>query len=166
VTEAKTLPMRWAWRASARIVTRWHQGLAPQALAKSSMIVRHPPAEPRALPSLAPQRGRVATESESDVQHEQHCEATRRQGILRRRVFSAKRRTADEPTPGNVKLLLPPRQSRGISLGGLGVPQLRTEKCGMYSLTAGIFPDTDGIGPVFRRERLGGLLNFYYRVAA
>ena len=34
------------------------------------------------------------------------------------------------------------------------------------TLIDGISPDTDGIGPVARRERLGGLLNFYYREAA
>jgi hypothetical protein len=30
----------------------------------------------------------------------------------------------------------------------------------------GIFPATDGVGPVACRERLGGLLKFYYREAA
>jgi hypothetical protein len=34
------------------------------------------------------------------------------------------------------------------------------------TLIDGISPDTDGIGPVARGERLGGLLNFYYREAA
>jgi hypothetical protein len=34
------------------------------------------------------------------------------------------------------------------------------------TLINGISPDTDGLGPVARRERLGGLLNFYYREAA
>jgi hypothetical protein len=34
------------------------------------------------------------------------------------------------------------------------------------ALIDGISPDTDGIGPIARRERLGGLLNFYYREAA
>jgi len=34
------------------------------------------------------------------------------------------------------------------------------------TLIDGISPDTDGIGPVARRERLGGLLGFYYREAA
>jgi transposase InsO family protein len=34
------------------------------------------------------------------------------------------------------------------------------------ALIDGISPDTDGLGPVARRERLGGLLNFYYREAA
>ncbi len=34
------------------------------------------------------------------------------------------------------------------------------------TLIDGIFPDTDGLGPVARRERLGGLLGFYYREAA
>jgi hypothetical protein len=34
------------------------------------------------------------------------------------------------------------------------------------TLIDGISPDTDGLGPVARRERLGGLLNFYYREAA
>jgi transposase InsO family protein len=34
------------------------------------------------------------------------------------------------------------------------------------ALIDGISTDTDGIGPVARRERLGGLLNFYYREAA
>jgi transposase InsO family protein len=34
------------------------------------------------------------------------------------------------------------------------------------TLIDGISQDTDGIGPVARRERLGGLLNFYYREAA
>ena len=34
------------------------------------------------------------------------------------------------------------------------------------TLIDGISPDTDGIGPIARRERLGGLLNFYYREAA
>jgi hypothetical protein len=33
-------------------------------------------------------------------------------------------------------------------------------------LIDGISQDTDGIGPVARRERLGGLLNLYYREAA
>jgi hypothetical protein len=34
------------------------------------------------------------------------------------------------------------------------------------TLMNGISPDTDGLGPVVRRERLGDLLNFYYREAA
>jgi transposase InsO family protein len=34
------------------------------------------------------------------------------------------------------------------------------------ALIDGISPDTDGLGPVARRERLGGLLNFDYREAA
>jgi len=34
------------------------------------------------------------------------------------------------------------------------------------TLIDGISPDTDGLGPVARRERLGGLLSFYYREAA
>jgi hypothetical protein len=34
------------------------------------------------------------------------------------------------------------------------------------ALIDGISADTDGLGPVARRERLGGLLNFYYREAA
>jgi hypothetical protein len=34
------------------------------------------------------------------------------------------------------------------------------------TLIDGISQDTDGFGPVARRERLGGLLSFYYREAA
>jgi transposase InsO family protein len=34
------------------------------------------------------------------------------------------------------------------------------------TLIDGISQDTDGLGPVARRERLGGLLSFYYREAA
>jgi hypothetical protein len=34
------------------------------------------------------------------------------------------------------------------------------------SLIDGISQDTDGLGRVARRERLGGLLSFYYREAA
>jgi putative transposase len=34
------------------------------------------------------------------------------------------------------------------------------------ALIDGVFQDTDGVGPVARRERLGGLLSFYYREAA
>jgi len=34
------------------------------------------------------------------------------------------------------------------------------------TLIDGISADTDGIGPIARHERLGGLLNFYYREAA
>ena len=34
------------------------------------------------------------------------------------------------------------------------------------TLIDGISPDTDGVGPVARGERLGGLLSFYYREAA
>ena len=34
------------------------------------------------------------------------------------------------------------------------------------TLIDGISPDTDGLGPVARRETLGGLLSFYYREAA
>ena len=34
------------------------------------------------------------------------------------------------------------------------------------TLIDGISSDTDGMGPVARRERLGGLLNFYNREAA
>jgi hypothetical protein len=34
------------------------------------------------------------------------------------------------------------------------------------ALIDGISQDTDGLGPVARRERLGGLLNFYSREAA
>jgi hypothetical protein len=34
------------------------------------------------------------------------------------------------------------------------------------ALIDGISQDTDGLGPVARRERLGGLLSFYYREAA
>jgi putative transposase len=34
------------------------------------------------------------------------------------------------------------------------------------TLIDGNSQDTDGLGPVARRERLGGLLSFYYREAA
>jgi hypothetical protein len=34
------------------------------------------------------------------------------------------------------------------------------------TLIDGISQDTDGLGPVARRERLGGLLSFYFREAA
>lgn len=34
------------------------------------------------------------------------------------------------------------------------------------ALIDGISQDTDGLGPVARRERLGGPLSFYYRKAA
>jgi len=37
---------------------------------------------------------------------------------------------------------------------------------GLDALIDGISPDTAGLGRVARRERLGGLLSFYYREAA
>jgi hypothetical protein len=43
--------------------------------------------------------------------------------------------------------------------------QILKEKLGDRKLDL-TTPDTDGLGSVDRRERLGGLLNFYYREAA
>ena len=62
-----------------------------------------PPAEPEALRLLAPQRGLIAT---GQNQYRYLVSAERPNGNLRSRV---------KHTPGTVKLLLPPRQSRGIS---------------------------------------------------
>jgi Pyridoxal-phosphate dependent enzyme len=64
----------------------------------------YPPAEPEALRLLAPQRGLIATDQS------QKPMATNRSGKTQDAL------TTPKHTPGFVKLLLPPRQSRGVSL--------------------------------------------------
>ena len=67
------------------------------------MLSNDPPAEPEAFRLLAPQRGLIAT-----VQSQNH----KLQAVM------LKSRSCVElvnSTPGFVKLLLPPRQSRGVS---------------------------------------------------
>ena len=63
----------------------------------------YPPAEPEALRLLAPQRGRIATEKVKNQQ-------------LRTSHLDASLVCEEKHTSGIVKLLLPPGQSRGISL--------------------------------------------------
>ena len=70
-------------------------------------ISKYPPAEPEALRLLAPQRGLIATgESKSK---------NKSKDLTVQASFAQPRQNEGEHTPGTVKLLLPPRQSRGIS---------------------------------------------------
>jgi hypothetical protein len=69
---------------------------------------KDPPAEPEALRLLAPQRGLIATgESKSK---------NKSKGLAVQTSLTQPWQNEGEHTPGTVKLLLPPRQSRGISL--------------------------------------------------
>jgi hypothetical protein len=74
----------------------------------------NPPAEPGALPSLAPQRGLSGTEKKSgrDLKHSSSLtdSAPERPSIPR---AGASDHIGEEPTAGTVKPWLPPRQSRG-----------------------------------------------------
>src|ERR1035437_8241111 len=68
---------------------------------------KYPPAKPEALRLLAPQRGLIATgESKSK---------NKSKGLTVQTLLAQSRQNEGEHTPGTVKLLLPPRQSRGIS---------------------------------------------------
>ena len=78
----------------------------------------YPPAEPEALRLLAPQRGLIAIAQKQQPAPQQRLNVTA--ALYRLRLAAiARRRTirCQNQTPGAVKLLLPPRQSRGISLG-------------------------------------------------
>ena len=68
-----------------------------------SFLNKYPPAEPEVLRLLAPQRGLIAT----GQSQKQDLVSYRPARVF---VIGVKR------TPGFVELLLPPRQSRGISL--------------------------------------------------
>ena len=75
----------------------------------SPMVCKYPPAKPEALRLLAPQRGLIATgESKSK---------NKSKGLTVQTLLAQSRQNEGEHTPGTVKLLLPPRQSRGISQG-------------------------------------------------
>src|SRR5713226_6888963 len=68
----------------------------------------YPPAEPEALRLLAPQRGLIATgESKSK---------NKSKDLAMQMSITRHSQTEGEHIPVTVKLLLPPRQSRGISL--------------------------------------------------
>src|ERR1035437_934491 len=72
-------------------------------------LCKYPPAKPEALRLLAPQRGLIATgESKSK---------NKSKGLTVQTLLAQSRQNEGEHTPGTVKLLLPPRQSRGISQG-------------------------------------------------
>ena len=90
-SSAHLSPSRKTAAYSHRPCHNWRLGREPRECL-------YPPAEPGALLLLAPQRGRVATESESDLQHERHCKATRRQGFPRQETFPASHRAAEEIT--------------------------------------------------------------------
>jgi hypothetical protein len=82
----------------------------------SAPTVTNPPAEPGALPSLAPQRGLIATEKRAEplpmrIPCLHGCRP--RSGRPETREHG---QYQQEPTAENVKLLRPPRQSRGTSL--------------------------------------------------
>jgi len=69
---------------------------------------KYPPAEPEALRLLAPQRGLIATgESKSK---------NKSKDLAMQMSITRHSQTEGEHIPVTVKLLLPPRQSRGISL--------------------------------------------------
>src|ERR1039457_6669284 len=76
-------------------------------LTKITVWSKYPPAEPEALRLLAPQRGLTATgESKSK---------NKSKGLAMQTSLAQFRQIEEEHTPGTVKLLLPPRQSRGNS---------------------------------------------------
>src|SRR5207253_2514171 len=78
--------------------------------------VMNPPAEPGALSSLAPQRGLIATERRTEPVRCAFlvCTAVNSEAVAPNHVSTGQYQ--QEPTAENVKLLWPPRQSRGTSL--------------------------------------------------
>jgi hypothetical protein len=86
--------------------------------AKATRLGNNPSAEPGALPSLAPQRGRSATERKSGRDLRQssslNVSAPERPAIPR---VGAWVHNGEDPTAGTVKPWQPPRQSRGPPSG-------------------------------------------------
>ena len=87
---------------------------------------KYPPAEPVALRLLAPQTGLFAT-VRSKSKNKSKC-------LVLLSSLPKHRQFEGEHTPGILKVLLPPRQSRGISLLelGSGMVRGRTGKCGSW----------------------------------
>jgi hypothetical protein len=84
------------------------QAIIAMLLVELGLDSKYPPAKPEALRLLAPQRGLFATvESKSK---------NKSKSLVLQTSQSQFRKIEGEQTPGTVKLLLPPRQSRGISL--------------------------------------------------
>ncbi len=76
------------------------------ARSETLMLSKYPPAEPVALRLLAPQRGLFATVRSK----------SKSKSLMRLSSLPHHRQFEGEHTPGILKVLLPPRQSRGISL--------------------------------------------------
>ena len=91
------------------------RAIAPAAVGCKPMVT-NPPAEPGALPSLAPQRGLIATEKSQGPFRCAFLVCTARSLEAVASETRGRGKHHEEPTAENVKLLLPPRQSRGTSL--------------------------------------------------
>jgi hypothetical protein len=79
----------------------------PPGICKSRLRSKYPPAKPEALRLLAPQRGLTATgEKQKQPQQQQGCSTM---------GFGNNKSNSRRYTPGILKVLLPPRQSRGNS---------------------------------------------------
>src|ERR1039457_815937 len=76
---------------------------------------KHPPAEPEAFRLLAPQRGLIATAQDASPRAKLSTVRSLRR-VPQAALSSHWRAMPRQPQiPGTVKLLLPPRQSRGVS---------------------------------------------------
>ena len=74
-----------------------------------------PPAEPEAFRLLAPQRGLIATAQKQISRPKLSFSRKRTAGPANRSLISLESDRREPQIPGTVKLLLPPRQSRGVS---------------------------------------------------
>ena len=74
-----------------------------------------PPAEPGAFRLLAPQRGLIATAQNTMSRPKLSFNPKHTAGATSRSLISPESDAAGTQLPGTVKLLLPPRQSRGVS---------------------------------------------------
>ena len=79
----------------------------------------HPPAKPEALRLLAPQRGLIAIDKTPARPKRGRWVSAFQAASNYSPAITSNPRGWPNQTPGNVKLLLPPRQSRGISYFGL-----------------------------------------------
>jgi hypothetical protein len=78
-------------------------------------VSKHPPAEPEAFRLLAPQRGLIATAQKQISRPKLSFSRKRTAGPANRSLISLESDRREPQIPGTVKLLLPPRQSRGVS---------------------------------------------------
>jgi hypothetical protein len=100
---------------------------------------KHPPAEPEAFRLLAPQRGLIATAQKQISRPKLSFSRKRTEGSANRSLISLESDRREPQIPGTVKLLLPPRQSRGVShrtRPGFGFPRCggEFESIGTYLL--------------------------------